>query len=720
LFLSVLAAGVIAGSLATTSRGGESPGSSPEVAPALLRREILDLSASLLRAEAVAEELAEEEAILGVSTGANDPAGSNALRAWRELWELSIGKLDEPLTAVRIDDAVRSMQKNETAALADWRSAMGKLLEAQDTDRDGNPAVEPTRPAEGTNAALSPSLIALGVLAMLAGWVLALREARGEIRKWLRILGSRPSLFVAALVLPLASPEHALAVPERDDAAIGSAPARPPGRPSAELVRRRDEVRQHLLEITRSNDLALGRITLRLAEVRRARAAHVLRPGNPWERAIANPAGGVESDAQEQFRAIRVSALVVARADRETGRIQMELARAARPPDRPATGRADATLRNALVRVAACVLFAVAALTPLMSVLRRRNIRLRRERRRCLRCLNMDTLEVVEPAEMDQERVPRDPLVACAACGYEIRGSYLAQNRLCSATVGIKASGKTLWMMVLYDLITRFRADLPAAAEMRKIPSREDERFDQLVRGILYERSASGPPPTFPGLPYPLNLYVRDADPFGRNTTMVNLFDFAGELTNSSVYGNNELNEFRRRALLCEGFTLFLDPTQVTPGHGGSIEDQVDTLSWFTEDLHAMHGVPAEQPLHLPVAVCISKFDLLITQSLMGGQAYELVAELRSTLDALPDLALIDHRSQLCARVLPLMFPGWNLEDTLRRHFGQRYMFFPMSSVGLESDELGVEDLAKRTFVPFGVLEPLLWLLHMNGYRKLG
>jgi hypothetical protein len=39
-----------------------------------------------------------------------------------------------------------------------------------------------------------------------------------------------------------------------------------------------------------------------------------------------------------------------------------------------------------------------------------------------------------------------------------------------------------------------------------------------------------------------------------------------------------------------------------------------------------------------------------------------------------------------------------------------------MTAFGLE--DLGVP-LAEKTIVPFGLLEPLLWLLHMNGYPVL-
>src|SRR5262249_8038710 len=159
--------------------------------------------------------------------------------------------------------------------------------------------------------------------------------------------------------------------------------------------------------------------------------------------------------------------------------------------------------------------------------------------------------------------------------------NYVWQNRLCFPTVGLRASGKTHWMVVLYDLIKN--SNVPVAAELRRIASREDARFDQLVRQLLYERGRPAPPG--PALPTPPPCHVQDADPFGRSKAMINLFDYAGELRELNI--DHDL--FRQRALLCEGFTFFLDPTQVTPGAGFDIEDQIKTLASFAEDLHAMH-----------------------------------------------------------------------------------------------------------------------------------
>ncbi len=63
------------------------------------------------------------------------------------------------------------------------------------------------------------------------------------------------------------------------------------------------------------------------------------------------------------------------------------------------------------------------------------------------------------------------------------------------------------------------------------------------------------------------------------------------------------------------------------------------------------------------------------------------------------------------------IWPGWQIERTIHDLFGGRYLFFPLTPVGLDGQ--GESDLTQRTICPFGLIEPLLWLLEMNGYPVL-
>ena len=74
-------------------------------------------------------------------------------------------------------------------------------------------------------------------------------------------------------------------------------------------------------------------------------------------------------------------------------------------------------------------------------------------------------------------------------------------------------------------------------------------------------------------------------------------------------------------------------------------------------------------------------------------------------------------RSRLVSRLRDTIWPGWQIERQVRELFGGRYLFFPLTPVGL--DGRGETDLSLRTISPFGLLEPLMWLLEMNGYRVL-
>jgi hypothetical protein len=77
-------------------------------------------------------------------------------------------------------------------------------------------------------------------------------------------------------------------------------------------------------------------------------------------------------------------------------------------------------------------------------------------------------------------------------------------------------------------------------------------------------------------------------------------------------------------------------------------------------------------------------------------------------------LSSLEARSKLVADLHDTIWPGWQIERKIHDLFGGRYLFFPLTPVGI--DGRGEEDLSQRTIAPRGLLEPLLWLLHMNGY----
>jgi hypothetical protein len=361
-------------------------------------------------------------------------------------------------------------------------------------------------------------------------------------------------------------------------------------------------------------------------------------------------------------------------------------------------------------RIAACVTCMILPFVPLLYARQHRRRQLAATARVCPRCLNNGKLEEKQIAVRDP-RYPEPKFMQCKApdCEYEFRQNYLQNPRLCFPTVGILSSGKTHWLVTAYDLIKN--TQVPVRAKIGRAPSLGDDRFDVMVQTILTSRQKPGF--TRHAIPEPLLFHVTDTDRLGRSAAMLNVFDFSGEVMSQTI----DRDVFRRRALLMDGFVLFLDPTQVRGGGTDlTIREQIKALYNFHDDMRDMRALDPGKSIPMPVAVCISKLDLLVTKNPFGSLARPWIRELLKTESRLVTLQTLRQRSRMCERVLSVMFPGWDLARTLRENFGTNYLFFPLTPVGLVEKELGVEDLTQRTIAPFGVLEPILWLLHMHGY----
>jgi hypothetical protein len=689
--------------LVTTAAAGPA-GAEPDNDAGVLvsvREQVVDLMLQELKANAKHEEVLDEKFLLDVK-------GIGATRrptASRELFDREIpeGAPPHAKAAVRmLDTEIGQADRDAKKAELIWRTAMARRLEFLSKKAEAEVDRSERKAQRGEAGWSLQGVLALGAALAVTGLVLALHDHRRWARWKLRAVFSRPGRTGSVIALAVA-----VASAGWDRAGDGDNRAQP-GLAAAKLTAKRDELTKKVARIETAISDAEKELDDLLDKRRDAEATFGLEPVTDSQKARAKEARSVERKLQQQYRNLMVTVRTTRRLANETEKLVAE-----RPDDMRELKAALADNRARSQGVSIMILVATGML--LLGIMVPLNLaRLRRWRafklqgRQCPRCLEKDSLAAIPAADPTDYRMPKVPLLECSLCKYEIRQNYINQDRLCFPTLGVRASGKTHWMVMLYDQIKN--GNVPVAADLRKVPSREDARFDQLVRQVLCERSR--PAPNVLNLPYPLNFQVRDADRFGRSNAMINLFDFAGELRELKI----DLDPFRRRALLCEGFTFFLDPTQVTAGAGFDIEDQIQTLEEFAADLHAMHNVPIEQAVELPVAVCISKIDLLAAQNPIGAQADGLVAEFRKTIGRKPELGLIHERSQLCARLLPLMFPGWNVESVLRRHFGGRFLFFPISSIGLEGAEQGSDDHAARTITPFGVIEPLLWLLHMHGY----
>jgi hypothetical protein len=311
-----------------------------------------------------------------------------------------------------------------------------------------------------------------------------------------------------------------------------------------------------------------------------------------------------------------------------------------------------------------------------------------------VRCNNM----VQDPDYPDEDQ----------ECGFEIRSIYKQMPKLCFPTLGHVYAGKTHWLAMTYRELSnsRFDADLNFA----RIQGAKTEDFDQLVDDLIENRQGTGA--TQVEYVDPLLFHFTDKDRYGKTDVLLNMFDYSGEVTLSRTIED----PLRRRALDADGYVFFLDPTLPA-------EPQAKALNDFAEDVKTIKGVDRGRTIQVPVAICVSKIDLMCMQPYADpsgggiiGEFYREVSELDPNGNEY-SMNNIDAFSEMMERYVSTIWPGWNINQAIDRLFDGRFRYFPLSPVGLNA--LGTDDLENIAQVPYRVLHPLLWLLQMNGYQVL-
>jgi len=376
------------------------------------------------------------------------------------------------------------------------------------------------------------------------------------------------------------------------------------------------------------------------------------------------------------------------------------------------------------LRILVAATLGVLALWPYIRAHRRQIALRERAAETCPRCLAIGKL-IEQPSALKDDRYTDARIVECKACEYRFRETYRGEARLCFPTVGIRSSGKTHMLATAYAAAKK--GQTRTTARVLPAPSLGDERFNVYIELILKQRGTAGA--TVHGqraedMPYPILFNTTDTDRAGNSSVMVNLFDYSGEMMTESL----DVGLLRRRAVLMDGFLLFFDPTQMygdtQEGEATlSIEDQLKSLSDFAHDMQAGRKLKVGSRIDVPVAVCLSKFDLVATHSPMGGQALPFLEHIRTNLNppGAVSLELLQARSATVEQMLPFMLPGVDLGKILREYFGTQFLFFPTSDRGFAASVpgKGSQSGVRPTPVPFGVMEPVLWLLHMHGYQTL-
>ncbi len=657
-----------------------------------LREEVTELEIKRMESQALVDVLeAEQRLVPAIAAAPLDVAKLATRDVMREALAEDL-KGSEKKRVAALDRLAEKTGKEKQDAIDGWKKARDAAVQVHE-DYVETKARLGANPGKVPLFDLRLVLILLwGTVLVGLGFLLAIHVLRVSLRqRW------RSGLTTAVLfALSIASPLFAQPAPGLADS------------PSALTVERdglRVQVQQ--LEIKAS---------ILKTESRNRRSPHL----RVWE-AILMPLGGAlnrqfaewEEEALEKLRAVLVDVKVTERTIAAGLKVLDE---AAAERDQLADLVNADSARNRLrrsLKLGACVAFPALALLPVWWARKKARKRLAKDADQCPCCLAVGSLEE-KVATVQDERYPEPRYYSCPQCFYEFRSSYRKLPRLCFPTVGVPASGKTHWLVSAYDLVKNNNVGVDAS--IQRAPSLADETFDHLIEMVLESHQNPAATVYSDKMPAPLTFHVADTDRLGRAKALLNLFDCSGEI----MYKNINTDVVRRRALLMDGFLLFLDPTQVSrQGPTPGLDAQINRLSSFHAEMRDIRGLDVGDRIDVPIAVCVSKVDLLLARNPLRGQARPLLNRLRETMGWPPTLDLLKERSQSIAEMLPRMFPGWDVIKTLHEGFGDRFLFFPMTPVGMEEGELGIEDLRQRTIVPFGILEPVLWLMHMRGYCVL-
>jgi hypothetical protein len=317
----------------------------------------------------------------------------------------------------------------------------------------------------------------------------------------------------------------------------------------------------------------------------------------------------------------------------------------------------------------------------------------------CPVCLARNTLER-DAEEPDEDIGNAPPMVRCnndirgvGPCDFTFPAEYQERVKVCFPTLGVPSAGKTHWMTMVYRELKagRYKKDV----WFQKVDCRGSEDFDVLLAKLLQQRQTKATQQD--RLPQPLIFDFQDADAWGKSKILVNVFDYSGEVTKGTLSKLQNATQ-RRRALKADGYLFFLDQFQ-------------------TDVQRVHHG----RSIRAPVALCLTKLDLLSGRVQQPGfldKFHEQLKDIDPTAQEVSD-TVIEARSVLTENLCRVLWPGWPIGNIVNRLFGGRCRFFPMTPVGLDNPGSSSPGAHGRIMDPFGIVEPLIWLLHMNGYPIL-
>ena len=315
------------------------------------------------------------------------------------------------------------------------------------------------------------------------------------------------------------------------------------------------------------------------------------------------------------------------------------------------------------------------------------------------------------------EWLPHDDDVCCGhvisespfeECSYTVPRWQLEVPWLRFAGVGGTCNaGQTTWNAACSSRLRPFLTT--EQLNLEPLPSAMHEQLKSSWHSI--EEHRSFPAATHRHLQEPWCLAIR---PRTRHSAqrIVAVSDFAGEIPSQET-----LESHLYRILLDkDGYFFFIDLGRLTEE-----QQRLEVFHRFLVNLRANRGLRNRDSRLSAIAVCISKLDYL--PELVHGlentaRADRCIQDIQDSgpADEATTLGAIRRRHELILKHSSLFPCVKGLNGRLQDECGKDgFMFFPMASVGWVGSDLS----AAAAIRPYGVIDPLLWLLHASGMKAL-
>lgn len=347
----------------------------------------------------------------------------------------------------------------------------------------------------------------------------------------------------------------------------------------------------------------------------------------------------------------------------------------------------------------------------------------------CPRCFEFGTL-VQSPESKDELKCTSE---FCKDNSFRLPKRFQNFTKLSFPMISCGSAGKTHWLLNIYSMNRKGYISIKKNAALYKIDVIDNKEFNIRERALAEQTSGGASiQPTLATTTPPLIFSLKDNKnlPLGfpdalRSRGLSLCFDYAGEVR------LDRYKETQDMIARSNGIVFFLDVINIdksqidfTNRKNNKLDQLLMTNNYDTQfqtdvivgktyaDFVIARDLTEPNPLDLPVAICLSKIDLLPFQGpLKGSYGKKFLKELENCKHPANkwSLSTIMNRSDIIRNYLPLIFANKGMIEIFDQKFGSNYLFFPVANRGLDPD-LSFGD-------PFGVMEPLLWLQHMHGFN---